>query len=625
MPKLAWTAPTTTAATTMPASKEEEEDAARLRRGGRRRRPALAPRTAVASALLAVSALLPNPCGATRHSFWTRDDARRLIGPIGSPFGFLTGGVYNLTVFDFELSLGRRRKKRGKADKKGDGGSAAGGDGGVGGAEYVDWSALRYVEAGFLLKRFDSESDFAKYRETVMEKPTLCAFEAHRGGDYVSIDPSNMDDDLLGADDSFEVKFDEGSGGGAGGEDKKSKEVGSVGVYLSMNQPEKSWRPYTASVEHSFTNQQDEGLYFLMFQLCPRDASGKDGKGASSIDVRASFELDLHFKNYDAFGNPSYLTAGEMALPRVYLYFSLSYLLCFVLWACNIRNVRLGRDPVWTARGEVVGGAHKPTVHAIHHLMTILLGLKTFTVFFEALRYRHIRLHGHAEFLSAVYFTMSFVKGTFMFTVILLIGSGWSLVKPVLGDREQKVIWLVLALQVVDNIAVAVLSQETEGERRYEDWSALLHFVDILCCCAVLVPIVWQVNALEKSVQAETTADEDGQSGEKVESSAIISDVRSEAPASADAARTLRKLKQFQRFYVLVVAYIYFTRIAVYLFATTLGYRSTWLRYFVTELGTLVFYAVVGMLFRPAVDNPYLEVRRVDDAGTEIEFATTSR
>jgi len=303
------------------------------------------------------------------------------------------------------------------------------------------------------------------------------------------------------------------------------------------------------------------------------------------------------------------------------LYFSVSYALCFFLWTSNIRNIRLGREPIMIPRGL---GSSRPSVHAIHHLMTILLGLKTVTIFFEALRYHYIRIHGHAEIISAVYFTISFVKGVFMFTVILLIGSGWSLVKSSLGDREKKLIWLVLVLQVIDNIAVAVLSQEVEGEKLYEDWSALLHLVDILCCCAVLLPIVWQVNSLEKSVEGETKCSSPNDEGTDVANkSNAITDVESEIPTTADAAFSLRKLKQFQRFYILVVVYIYFTRIAVYLFATMLGYRQTWLRYFVTELGTLVFYSVVGFLFRPMEDNPYLEAKGTDSDVVEIEFETT--
>jgi hypothetical protein len=89
-------------------------------------------------------------------------------------------------------------------------------------------------------------------------------------------------------------------------------------------------------------------------------------------------------------------------------------------------------------------------------------------------------------------------------------------------------------------------------------------------------------------------------------------------PATAEAAKTLEKLKQFRSFYLLVVVYIYFTRIAVYLIATELGFRQTWLRYCITELGTLAFYAIVGFLFRPVEDNPYLEVGR--QADVEIEF-----
>ena len=527
---------------------------------------------------------------ATKHNFKTREDLRHLIAPIGSPFAFLTGGVYNITIFDFELTIGKATKKKKHT---------------IDGKE-----ALKYVEAGFYLKRFDSESDFSKFYEIVLEKPSFCSFESHRDKNYMHVS-NTEDDDVLEEDDKFIVNFDENEK-----DNFQSEDVGNNGIYISMNNPEETWKPNTPTVTHNFATSTDEGLYFLLFQLCPRDDQKNHGHYIE-MDIRSTFELDLHFKNYDAYGNPSYLTAGEMKLPTIYIYFSISYALCFILWSLNIRNIRLGREPIWSPRD----GGHtssRPAVHAIHHLMTVLLGLKAVTVFFEAARYHYIKMNGHAEFLSAVYFTMSFIKGTFMFTVILLIGSGWSLVKPFLNEREKRIIWAVLVLQIIDNIAVIVLSQETEGERLYEDWSALLHFVDILCCCAVLVPIVWQINSFETTIEAEAERAE--KSDQQQRTTSAISDVESEAPATAEAAQTLQKLKQFRSFYVLVVVYIYFTRIAVYLFATCLGYRQTWLRYVVTELGTLVFYAVVGFLFRPVSDNPYLKVDR--DAGSvEIEFA----
>ena len=70
----------------------------------------------------------------------------------------------------------------------------------------------------------------------------------------------------------------------------------------------------------------------------------------------------------------------------------------------------------------------------------------------------------------------------------------------------------VLVLQVVNNIAIVFLTQETEGELSFDRWTAILHLVDILCCCAVLMPVVWQVNQLEKNMeQNQHKGNEDAQ------------------------------------------------------------------------------------------------------------------
>merc|ERR1719273_840195 len=98
------------------------------------------------------------------------------------------------------------------------------------------------------------------------------------------------------------------------------------------------------------------------------------------------------------------------------------------------------------------GGGGNKTIHQIHHLMTVLIYLKAFSLFFESVRFHYIGTTGHAELWSVVYYTFVFLKGIMLFTVILLIGSGWSFVKPFLHDREKKIVFLVLVLQVVDNV-----------------------------------------------------------------------------------------------------------------------------------------------------------------------------
>ena len=67
----------------------------------------------------------------------------------------------------------------------------------------------------------------------------------------------------------------------------------------------------------------------------------------------------------------------------------------------------------------------------------------------------------------------SFLKGVMLFVVILLIGTGWSLVKPYLNDREKKIVLVVLVLQVVDNVALVVFEETAPGSRAFAAVSLL--------------------------------------------------------------------------------------------------------------------------------------------------------
>ena len=106
-------------------------------------------------------------------------------------------------------------------------------------------------------------------------------------------------------------------------------------------------------------------------------------------------------------------------------------------------------------------------------------------------------------------------------------------------------------------------------------------------------------------------------------SDAIISEMEFEDEYQETRAdkKLSEKLKLFRRFYGLVVAYIYTTRIIVYLFATMLTYRHEWVRYFVVEGVTLAFYFTVGSLFLPMCENPYFSVNK-SQRETEIELTT---
>lgn len=62
------------------------------------------------------------------------------------------------------------------------------------------------------------------------------------------------------------------------------------------------------------------------------------------------------------------------------------------------------------------------------------------------------------------------LKGTFLFILIALLGSGWSIVKPYLGEREKLVVAVVLPLQIIDNIALVYVEGMGQGESAWSSW-----------------------------------------------------------------------------------------------------------------------------------------------------------
>jgi hypothetical protein len=557
---------------------------------------------------------------ATKHAFRAHHDHRTFIGPLGSPFGFLQNGEYQVIVTDFQLKIKDHGHSKKNIDEN----------------DVVDHKEtnllLNQLHPGFLLKRFNTENEFAYFQEAIYENVTKCGFEDFiHGGEF-----AEDDDNFIGLDVKAQ-EYDDQVASGPGIIDGG----GDAGVFLSMKNQEHMWSPNRPRLMHKFT-VDEAGFYFLFYQMClpQQGISGVDGKSSSSSsspadiskfifkEVTSDFRIEFHYKNYDSLGKASYLTAGDMPLPHMYLYFTVSYIIVLIIW---LQSMKKDTDSS--------GSERSPTIYAIHHLMSSVVFLKILTMFFEALRYHYIRVKGHAEVWSFFYYFINFFRGTFLFVVILLIGSGWSFFKPYLSTKEHRIILFVIVLQIVDNIAIAFLTNEAQNERLYNDWSAVLHLVDIISCCALFIPIVWQVNSLEESVDAssggnsnENKEEEEGSNDTEDPSapaSASEPASESESPVTSPATSRLEsKLQLFRSFYLIVVGYVYFTRIIVFLFASSLKYNQTWIRYFVYELGTLTFYFMVGMKFKPVVeDHSYAQVNTtlpgidMDDGDTHIELS----
>eukprot|EP00882_Tetradesmus_deserticola_P014377 GHRQ01015288.1.p1 GENE.GHRQ01015288.1~~GHRQ01015288.1.p1 ORF type:complete len:183 (+),score=72.21 GHRQ01015288.1:345-893(+) len=157
-----------------------------------------------------------------------------------------------------------------------------------------------------------------------------------------------------------------------------------------------------------------------------------------------------------------------------------------------------------------------------------------------------------------------------------------SYMKPFIDENTRKVLMVVIPLQVFAEIAIVITGEESPSIRDWATWVNILHFVDILCCCAILFPIVWSIKHLREASETD-----------------------------GKAARALEKLRLFRQFYILVVVFIYFTRIVVFLLRANLADSLyAWVADAAYELAYLAFYVWVGVKFAPNTDNPYTKLRQ---------------
>ena len=48
-------------------------------------------------------------------------------------------------------------------------------------------------------------------------------------------------------------------------------------------------------------------------------------------------------------------------------------------------------------------------------------------------------------------------------------------------------------------MAIVILDENTPASRSWFTWRDILHLVDIICCCAILFPIVWSIKHLREA------------------------------------------------------------------------------------------------------------------------------
>lgn len=91
---------------------------------------------------------------------------------------------------------------------------------------------------------------------------------------------------------------------------------------------------------------------------------------------------------------------------------------------------------------------NKASTHAIHHLMAVLALFKVITLLTQAGLYHFTQISGSPDGWNVAYYIFTFLRGIMFFSVVVLIGTGWSYMKPFLGSNERKILMIVIPLQV---------------------------------------------------------------------------------------------------------------------------------------------------------------------------------
>ncbi|NXG62219.1 GP107 protein, partial [Hemiprocne comata] len=315
----------------------------------------------------------------------------------------------------------------------------------------------------------------------------------------------------------------------------------------------------------NISSDNQEGLYSLYFHKCVSDGPAKDQR---------LFNLDVKITEK----NPeSYLSAGEIPLPKLYISMAIFFFLSGTVW---IHILRKRRNDVFK----------------IHWLMAALPFTKSLSLVFHAIDYYYISSQGFPiEGWAVVYYITHLLKGALLFITIALIGTGWAFIKHILSDKDKKIFMIVIPLQVLANVAYIIIESTEEGTTEYGLWKEILFLVDLLCCGAILFPVVWSIRHLQEA-----------------------------SATDGKGAINLAKLKLFRHYYVMIVCYIYFTRIIAILIKIAVPFQWKWLYQLLDEMATLVFFVLTGYKFRPASDNPYLQLSQDDEDDLEMEAVVTT-
>ncbi|KAL0338368.1 UNVERIFIED_CONTAM: protein CANDIDATE G-PROTEIN COUPLED RECEPTOR 7 [Sesamum angustifolium] len=201
---------------------------------------------------------------------------------------------------------------------------------------------------------------------------------------------------------------------------------------------------------------------------------------------------------------------------------------------------------------------NETSVHRIHLLMAVLVIMKALNLLCAAEDKHYVKVTGTPHGWDVLFYIFQFLRVVLLFTVLA-------------------------------NIASIVIGETGPFIKDWVTWNQVFLLVDIICCCAIIFPIVWSIRSLRE------TSKTDGK-----------------------AARNLSKLTLFRQFYIVVIGYLYFTRIVVFALRTIAAYKYQWVANAAEEIASLAFYTIIFYMFRPLHKNEYFVLDDEEEEAAEL-------
>lgn len=297
------------------------------------------------------------------------------------------------------------------------------------------------------------------------------------------------------------------------------------------------------------TDKEAAGFYEFNFHDC----------FTYNSDLRPDFDINIKITERNKY---SYLSAGLINMPEAYFLLFIMFSVAACAWYSTLVS-------------------NRTKTFRIHWLMAVVITVKCMSLLAHSIDFYYISKDGVQHSWAIIFYIIHFIRGVLLFFTLALIATGWSFVKCVLSDNERKVFIIVLPLQIIANVAFTILESSEEASKNYSNWQEIAIFVDLICCGAIMFPIVWSIKHLSMAA---------GTDGKGV--------------------MVLKKLELFKSFYAWTIAYIYLTRIGGLLLDMAIPFNLQWVSEVLTELATLIFFCFTGSLFKPGSEsNPYIRLR----------------